>query len=109
MKRVLRVAAWVDAVLFVVVGVGELLFAGDSLSHRLVFALVLALLAVLLMTGIALMRGRPWSGAAMASVAAVAGGFALFWTIAAIALALAIVVLSLMAARERRETGARIA
>ncbi|HET7449283.1 MAG TPA: hypothetical protein VFJ78_01685 [Gaiellaceae bacterium] len=109
MDRVLRVAAWVDGALFVVVGVGELLFAGDSLAHRLVFAAVLVLLAALVVAGVAVMRVRTWVGAAMASVAAVAGGFALFWTIAAIPLALTIVVLSLLRARRSPEPVAGIA
>jgi hypothetical protein len=99
MNRGLRVVAWGAALLYVVVGLVELLFADGSLGHRVVFAVVLGLFAVLVVLGVGLIDDRPWVGAAMASVGAIAGGLALFWTIAAVLLAIAIVVLSVLAAR----------
>ena len=99
MERWLRVVALVAAALYVVVGVGELIFADDSLGHRVLFAVVLLVFAVLVVGGVSLMAQRPWIGAAVASVGAIAAGFALFWTVAAIVLGLAIVVLSVMVAR----------
>ena len=98
MERRLRIISRVAAALYIVVGFGELVFAGDSLGHRVVFALVLLAFAGLVLGGVALIAHRPWIGAAAASVGAIAAGFALFWTIAA-TVALGIVVLSVMVAR----------
>jgi hypothetical protein len=99
MERGLRVVGWLAALLFVVVGVLELILAAGSTGHQATFAGVLGLFAVLVVVGVSLIDTRPWVGAAMASVGAVAGGFALFWTIAAVLLAIAIVVLSVLCAR----------
>jgi hypothetical protein len=101
MERGLRVAGWLAALLFVIVGVGELLLADGSLGHRVTFAVVLGGFAALVVVGVGLIDTRPWVGAAMASAGAVAGGFALFWTIAAVLLAIVIVVLSVITARRR--------
>jgi len=106
MSRGLRVVAWVAALLYVGVGLGELIFADGPLGHRVTFAVVLSLVAVLVLVGIRLIDDRPWTGAAMASVGAIAGGLALFWTIAALLLAIAIVTLSVLAARRETELGA---
>ena len=99
MERWLRVLSWCAAVLYVGVGVLELILADGSLGHRVVFATVLTVIAVLVVSGVLLMSDRPWPGAAIASVGAVAGGLVLFWTVAAIALGIAIVVLSVLVAR----------
>ena len=109
MERWLRVVALVAAALYVVVGVGELIFADESLGRRILFAVVLLVFAVLVVGGVALIAQRPWIGAAVASVGAIAAGFALFWTVAAIVLGLAIVVLSVMVARRSASTQARLA
>jgi hypothetical protein len=77
----------------------ELVLADGSLGHGVMFAVVLGLFAVLVVVGVGWIDYRPWVGAAMASVGAIAGGLALFWTIAAVLLAIAIVVLSILAAR----------
>jgi hypothetical protein len=106
MERGLRAAGWLAALLFVGVGMGELLLADGSLGHRLTFAVVLGLFAALVVVGVSMIDSRPWVGAAMASVGAVLGGFALFWTIAAIVLAIVIVVLSVVCAR--RAAGLRV-
>ena len=107
MSRGLRVVAWVAALLFVAVGLLELILADGSLGHRVTFAVVLSLFAVLVLVGVRLIDDRPWIGAAMASVGAIAGGLALFWTIAALLLAIAIVTLSVLAARRASEPGAQ--
>ena len=103
MSRGLRVVAWVAALLYIVVGLVELIFADGTLAHRVTFAAVLSLFAALVLVGIRLIDSRPWIGAAMASVGAIAGGLALFWTIAALLLAIAIVTLSVLAARRASE------
>ncbi len=107
MSRGLRVVAWVAALLYVVVGLLELILADGSLVHRVTFAVVLGLFAVLVLVGVRLIGDRPWIGAAMASVGAIAGGLALFWTIAAVLLAIAIVTLSVLAARRASEPSAQ--
>jgi hypothetical protein len=99
MTRGLRVVAWIAALLFIVVGLGELVLADGSLGHRVTFALVLGLFAALVLVGVRLIDDRPWVGAALASLGAIAGGLALFWTVAALLLAVAIVVLSVLVAR----------
>lgn len=99
MNRGLRVVAWVAALLYVVVGLLELILADGSLAHRVTFAVVLGLFAALVLVGVRLIDDRPWVGAAVASVGAIAGGLALFWTIAAVLLAIAIVTLSMLTAR----------
>jgi hypothetical protein len=99
MRRALRVAAWSAALLYIVVGLAELALASGTLSHRVIFAVVLGLFALLVVTGVGLIDDRPWLGAGLASVGAIAGGLALFWTIGAVLLAVAIVLLSILAAR----------
>jgi hypothetical protein len=44
MSRRLRVVAWLAALLYVVVGLLELILANGSLGHRVTFAVVLGLL-----------------------------------------------------------------
>ena len=46
MNRGLRVVAWVAALLYVIVGLLELILADGSLAHRVTFAVVLGLFAV---------------------------------------------------------------
>jgi hypothetical protein len=98
-ERRLRIVARAAAALYIIVGFGELIFAGGSLTHRVVFAFVLLALAGLVVGGVALIPRQPWIGAAAAAAGAIAAGLALFWTIAAILLAIAIVVLAAMVAR----------
>ena len=107
MSRSLRVVAWLAALLFVVVGLVELIFADGTLGHRVTFAVVLGLFAVLVLVGVRLIDDRPWVGAAMASVGAIAGGLALFWTVAALLLAITIVILSVLAARRASAPSAK--
>ena len=109
MERWLRVVALLAAALYVVVGVGELILADESLGRRLLFAVVLLVFAVLVVGGVALIAQRPWIGVAVASIGAILAGFALFWTVAAIVLGLAIVVLSVMVARRSAATQTRLA
>jgi hypothetical protein len=96
--------------LFVLAGVGELIFPGeDSRGSRVLFLSVLALLAVLVVAGIRLLPVHPWTGLAIASIGAVLGGFALFWTGIAILLAVAVVVLGVVCAVRVGRTDMRTA
>jgi hypothetical protein len=107
MNCALRAVAWTAALLYVVVGLLELVLADGSLAHRIMFAVVLSLFAAVVVAGVGLIDSRPWVGAAIASVGALAGGLALFWTVAAVLLAIGIVVLSILVARRTAVLGAQ--
>jgi hypothetical protein len=107
MNRALRAVACAAALLYVAVGLLELLLADGSLAHRIVFAVVLSLFAALVVVGVGVIDTRPWVGAAIASVGALAGGLTLFWTVAAVLLAIGIVVLSILVARRTAVLGAQ--
>jgi hypothetical protein len=107
MNRALRAVACAAALLYVAVGLLELLLADGSLAHRIVFAVVLSLFAALVVEGVGVIDTRPWVGAAIASGGALAGGLALFWTVAAVLLAIGIVVLSILVARRTAVLGAQ--
>ncbi|MBM2821376.1 MAG: hypothetical protein HW413_122 [Thermoleophilia bacterium] len=98
-RQILFVLGWLAATLYVLVGVGELILADDPLLRRMLFLAALTGFAALVVIGIRTIERRPWPGAALASVGAVLGGFSLFWTVLAILLAIAIVVLSVLCAR----------
>jgi hypothetical protein len=51
MERGLRAAGWLAALVFIAVGVGELLLADGSLAHRMTFAVVLGVFAALVVVG----------------------------------------------------------
>jgi hypothetical protein len=70
-----------------------------TLAHQTLFCVALTLFAVLIVAGIKLLERRPWLGAGLASLGAVLGGISLFWTVAALFLAIAIVALSVVCAR----------
>lgn len=99
-RRALEISGFAAAGLYVLVGTAELIWDDQvSTGRRLLFAVVLAGIALLVLGGIRMLDRRPWAGVALASFGAVIGGFALFWTGLAIALAVAIVVLSVGCAR----------
>ena len=99
-RRALEICSFVAAGLYVLVGTAELILDDEvSMGHRLLFAVVLAGIALLVLGGVRMLDRRPWAGVALASLGAVIGGFALFWTGLAIALAVAIVVLGVVCAR----------
>jgi hypothetical protein len=108
-ERGLGVLGWLAVVLFVGVGVGvaELVLDGEeTFRSRLAFLAVLCVFAVIVYVGVRVIPSRAWPGAALASVGAILGGFALFWTVLAIPLAVAIVVLSVVSARRHAQAAA---
>lgn len=96
--RGLRIVGWLDAALFLLVGLAELVLADDPVGHRVLFAAVLTLFAALVVVGIGLIPARPWPGLVLAAVGAIPGGFALFWTGLAIVFAVLILVLGMVCA-----------
>jgi hypothetical protein len=95
----LRIVGWVTAALFVAIGIAEATYADGTRAHQTLFFVGLTLFAVLIVAGIKLLDRRPWLGAGLASLGAVLGGISLFWTVAALLLAIAIVALSIVCAR----------
>ena len=55
--------------------------------------------AILLFAGLRISRRSPWGGFALISVGALAGALPIFWTLIALVLAIALVVLSFLYAR----------
>jgi hypothetical protein len=99
--KALTITGWVAAALYIGVGLLELALDEDeSLGSLWSFILLLVVLAALVVGGIRVIRNRPWLGATVASVGALVGALVLFWTVLAILLAIAIVILSLLVARE---------
>ena len=88
-RQTLFVLGWLAAALYVL----------DPLLRRMLFLAALTGFAALVVIGIRTIERRPWPGAALVSVGAVLAGFSLFWTVLAILLAIAIVVLSVVCAR----------
>jgi hypothetical protein len=95
----LRITGWILAVLLVGMGIAEATYASGTRAHQTLFFVALMLFAVLVVTGIRLIERRPWLGCVLASVGAVLGGLALFWTVLALLLAVAVVALSIRSAR----------
>jgi hypothetical protein len=94
----LRIVGWCTAALFVAMGIAEATYANGTRAHQTLFFIALTLFAVLIVVGIRLLERRPWLGAGLASLGAVLGGISLFWTVAALLLAIAIVWLSVVCA-----------
>ena len=55
--------------------------------------------AILLFAGLRISRRSPWGGFALISAGALAGALPIFWTLIAVVLAIALVVLSFLYAR----------
>jgi len=99
-RTALQICGFATAGLYVLVATVELILDDEvRIGRRLLFAAVLVGIAVLVLGGIRMLERRPWPGVALASLGAVIGGFALFRTGLAIALAIAIVALSAVCAR----------
>ena len=95
----LRIVGWVTAALFVAIGIAEATYANGTRAHQTLFFVALTVFAALIVAGIELLDRRPWLGAGLASVGAALGGISLFWTVAALLLAITIVTLSVVCAR----------
>jgi hypothetical protein len=89
----------------VVIGVLIPSFWEDSATSDRVFWIVLSLGGCLLLAlGLWVFQRSPWPGAVLISLGAILGAIPLFWTLVALLLAIALVVLSVTYAR--RATGA---
>ena len=103
-EKILVVLGTIVAAAYVLIGIiGGLLSShweeASGASDRIVWFVLLVGGGVLLFLGLRMSRRSPWLGAALISVGAVAGALPIFWTILALVLAIALVVLSIMYAR----------
>jgi hypothetical protein len=107
LEKGLVVLGFFVAVAYLLVGV----IGGLSISHwdeastsdQVLWVVLLVGGAILLFVGLRISRRSPWGGFALISVGALAGALPIFWTLIAVVLAIALVVLSFLYAR--RTTG----
>lgn len=98
--QALRILGWITGLGYVAVAVLEVVIDSDEeLGSRIGFPIFLVVLAVALMAGVQIISKRPRLGAVVASLSALVGAFVLFWTVLAIMLGVAIIVLSVVVAR----------
>ena len=103
LEKVLVVLGFFVAVAYLLVGI----IGGLSLSHwdeasasdQILWVSLLVGGAILILAGLRISRRSPWGAAALISVGALAGALPIFWTLIALVLAVALVVLSLLYAR----------
>jgi hypothetical protein len=107
LEKGLVVLGFFTAMAYLLVGI----IGGLSLSHwdeasagdQILWAVFLVGGAILIVGGLRISRRSPWGGAALISVGALAGALPIFWTLIAVVLAIALVLLSFLYAR--RVTG----
>ncbi len=100
-EKVLVVLGTFVAAAYVLIGIiGGLLSShweeASGWSDRIVWVVLLVGGGALLFLGLRMSRRSPWLGAALISVGAVAGALPIFWTLIALVLAIALVVLSII-------------
>jgi hypothetical protein len=106
-EKALVVLGFFVAVAYVLVGV----IGGLSLSHweeastsdQILWVVFLVGGAILILAGLRISRRSPWGGFALISAGALVGALPIFWTLIALVLAIALVILSFLNAR--RATG----
>ena len=102
-EKGLVVLGFFTAVAYLLVGI----IGGLSLSHwdeastsdQVLWAVLLVGGGILLLAGLRISRRSPWVGFALISVGALAGALPIFWTLIAVVVAVALVVLSFLYAR----------
>ena len=102
-EKGLVVLGFFTAVAYLLVGI----IGGLSLSHwdeastsdQILWAALLVGGGILILAGLRISRRSPWGGFALISVGALAGALPIFWTLIAIVVAIALVVLSFLYAR----------
>ena len=107
LEKALVVLGFFTAAAYLLVGI----IGGLSLSHwdeasasdQILWASLLVGGAILIVAGLRISRRNPWGAAALISIGALAGALPIFWTLIAVVLAIALVVLSFLYAR--RTTG----
>ena len=102
-EKGLVVLGFFTAVAYLLVGI----IGGLSLSHwdeastsdQVLWAVLLVGGGILLLAGLRISRRSPWVGFVLISVGALAGALPIFWTLIAVVVAVALVVLSFLYAR----------
>ena len=102
-EKLLVVLGTFAAAAYVLIGIIGGLLASHweeaSTSDRVIWAVLLVGGGVVLFLGLRMSRRSPWLGALLISVGAVAGALPIFWTLIALVVAVALVVLSILNAR----------
>jgi hypothetical protein len=70
-----------------------------STSDRVIWTVLLVGGGLLVLAGVRFSRRSPWPAAALISVGAILGALPIFWTVVALLVAIALVVLSILHAR----------
>lgn len=103
LEKALVVLGFFTAVAYLLVGI----IGGLSLSHwdeastsdQIIWVVFLVGGAILLLAGLRISQRTPWGGFALISAGALAGALPIFWTLIAVVVAIALVVLSFLYAR----------
>ena len=105
LEKALVVLGFFVAAAYLLVGIigGLSLSHWDDASDQILWVSLLVGGAILIVAGLRISRRSPWGAAALISVGALAGALPIFWTLIAVVLAIALVVLSFLYAR--RTTG----
>jgi hypothetical protein len=103
-EKILVVLGTFVAAAYVVIGlVGGLLPShweeASGWSDRIIWFVLLVGGGIVLFLGLRWSRRSPWLGAALISIGAIVGALPIFWTLIAIVVAIALVVLSIIYAR----------
>jgi len=102
-EKILIVLGTFVAAAYVVIGIIGGLLASHweeaSTSDRVIWTVLLVGGGLLLFLGLRMSRRSPWLGALLISIGAVVGALPIFWTLIALVLAAALVVLSVIYAR----------
>jgi hypothetical protein len=102
-EKGLVVLGFFTGVAYLLVGI----IGGLSLSHwdeastsdQVLWVVLLVGGAILILAGLRISRRSPWGGFALISLGALAGALPIFWTLIAVVVAVALVVLSFLYAR----------
>ena len=109
-NRTLFVLGGITAVAYILIGViaGVMpsMWEDSDTESQVMWIVFLTGGGLVLIAGLWLSRSSPWVGAALISVGAIVGGFAIFWAVVPPFVALAIVVLSIINARNTSATPA---
>jgi hypothetical protein len=102
-EKLLVVLGTFTGIAYLVIGVVGGLWSSHwedaSASDQIIWIVLLLGGGLLLLAGIRISKRSPWAAAALISVGAVLGALPIFWTVLALLVAIALVVLSILYAR----------
>lgn len=102
-QRTLFVLGGITAITYILIGViagfTPSMWEDSDTESQIMWIVFLTGGGLVLIAGLWLSKSSPWVGAALISLGAVVGGFAIFWAVVPPFVALAVVVLSVINAR----------